>query len=349
VPDVDEQRIEQSVITFAEFMSYDDPDAVTRLLRNGNPGEMDCYLKGIANLATLVEKIAALLRLRLPDDCAKQRAALVVEDMNRIRFKLNLEVPSTALRLHAKGLRVPIHYLIPDTGWTVNRKEPSHALEGTHLDHGDLVRLSKACDIGRRLVRNEWPTRFQHGLKNPVQHLDTINEVWWLSRFVNPTDIQKADRASRGGPLPDWCFTVKGGNTAVRVNLEVKRRCGDIKRHLRLRKRSDLFDDIASKFPNRSLTGINVGAVTIYSAIKDELEEHARQWIEDHPTVDALILWSEQSTCSPPLVFVTRGDLEFLLNDCLCPPDEEDTSGVALFKHLIPNYPGFPCVATFAE
>src|SRR6266478_1976561 len=175
-------------------MSYDNADKLTALLHNGSPDEMDAYLKRIANLATLPEKLVALLRLRIPNDTATRRAAMVVEDMKRIGFELNIEVPRAALRLHANGLRVPIHYLIPDTGWTVNRREPSHALEGTHLDHGDLVRLSKVCEIGRRLIPNEWPTRFRHELTNSLQHLDAVNEVWWLSRFVNPTDIQKPDR-----------------------------------------------------------------------------------------------------------------------------------------------------------
>jgi hypothetical protein len=272
---------------------------------------------------------------------------MVVEDMAAIGLPLRPEVHrGLAQWLHQQGLRIPIQYHIPDTGWTVNHKHHRHALEGSHLDKGDLLRLSKACELGRSLLPNDWPHRFADQLNNPTEHLDAVNEVWWLGRFKDPTDIDKLDTKAQKSPSPDWSFSVRCEGTPLRFRVEVKRRCSDIKRHLALSERTrDLFKDISRKFSRRSLAELNIAAVTLFSQIDSTVTEMTECWLKDEPNLDAVILWSEQSFASPPCVFASRGELHHILETCLSSPDEEDTSGVAVLTRLIPNYAGLPQVA----
>jgi hypothetical protein len=134
---------------------------------------------------------------------------------------------------------------------------------------------------------------------------------------------------------------VRCGGTTLRLRVEVKRRCSDIKRHLAFSKKTNLFDKISPKFSPRSLAELNIAAVTTFSHIDNTVTEMTARWLENEQNLDAVILWSEQSFTSAPLVFASRGEIRHLLRDCLNTPDEEDTSGVAVFKHLISDCLGF--------
>ena len=319
------------------------PMSVHALLENRDPEEIDFYLGEVFKKSNLEEVIQGLLRLRLPEEIAARRAPMVAEDMRAIGFSLRLEVQrGTAQWLHEKGLRIPIQYHIPDTGWTVNRKDPRNALEGTHLDYGDLLRLSKVCEIGRSLVPNDWPHRFADQLNNPSEHLDTVNEVWWLGRFNNPKDVKKLDAKGNKCASPDWSFSVQSGEVPLRLHVEVKRRCSDIKRHLAISNTTELFNKISQKFPHRALTELNIAAVTTFSQIDTSVMETSKRWVESEQNIDAAILWSEQSFRSSPIAVASRGAILDLIRHCLKEPDEEDTSGVGFFRHLIPDFPGFP-------
>jgi hypothetical protein len=324
-------------------MKQEKPTSLNSLLTNRDPEEVDYYLSETFNKHTLEEVILGLLCLRLPEEVAARRASMVAEDMAAIGFSLRLEVQrGSAQWLRQRGLRIPIQYYIPDTGWTVNRKDSRHALEGTHLDKGDLLRLSKVCELGRTLLPNDWPHRFADQLNNPSEHLDAVNEVWWLGRFKDPTDVKKLDTKTQETSSPDWSFSVRYEGTTLRLRVEVKRRCSDIKRHLAFSEKSDLFDKISSKFSQRSLAELNIAGVTTFSQIDNMVAETTTRWLENEPNLDAVILWSEQSFASPALVFVRRGEIQHLLRACLNTPDEEDTSGVAVLQHLVPDYPGLP-------
>lgn len=313
------------------------------IFANRDPEEVDRYLGETFSTQTLEEIILGLLSLRLPVEVAAKRAPMVVEDMATIGFTIRPTVQKgIAMWLHQRGLRIPIQYHIPDTGWTVNRKDPRHALEGSHRDKGDLLRLSKVCELGRSLLPNDWPHRFADRLNNPSEHLDAVNEVWCLGRFNAPTEVRKLDTKSQKVSSPDWSFSVRCEGNTLNLRVEVKRRCSDIKRHLAFSERTNLFDKISSKFPHRSLRELNIAIVTLYSQIDNTVEEMTAAWLNGEPHLDAVILWSEQSNTSPPLAIASRGDIHHLIRDCLNTPDEEDTSGVAVFQHLISDYPGFP-------
>ncbi|MGA7880825.1 MAG: hypothetical protein WCC08_03795 [Terrimicrobiaceae bacterium] len=71
-------------------------------------------------------------------------------------------------------------------------------------------------------------------MKAADQHLDTLNEAWWVSRWhgIDGDSLryeylsQSAAERRRSGspPTVDWSFTIFGGQ--LRVNLEVKNRVG---------------------------------------------------------------------------------------------------------------------------
>lgn len=317
-------------------------ETLTSLFANRDPEELDRYLGETSSKETL-EGIFRLLCLRLPMDVAAARAPMVVEDMATIGFPVVLEVHrGIAGWLHECGLRIPIQYHITDTGWTVNRRDPRHALEGSHLDKGDLLRLSKVCELGRSLLPDDWPRRFADQLNNPSEHLDAVNEIWWLGRFNAPQEVKKLDQKPQKVPSPDWSFSVRLEGTIVNLRVEVKRRCSDIKRHLAFSEGTNLFDKISPKFPRRSLTELNIAAITTYSQIDNSVTEMTASWLWNEPNLDAVILWSEQSLTSPPLVFASRREVQPVLRDCLSALDEEDTSGVAVVRHLIPDCAGLP-------
>ena len=324
-------------------MKHEKTTSLNSLLTNRDPEEVDCYLGETFNKPTLEEVIRGLLCLRLPEEIAARRAPMVVEDMAAIGFPLMLEVQrGIAKWLHQRGLRIPIQYHIRDTGWTVNRKVPSHALEGSHLDKGDLLRLSKVCELGRALLPNDWPHRFADPLNNPNEHLDEVNAVWWLGRFNDPTEVKKLDTKAQKIPSPDWSLSVPYEGNPLRLRVEVKRRCSDIKRHLAFSEKTDLFDKISPKFSQRSIEELNIAAVTTFSQIDNTVTEMTARWLENEQNLDAVILWSEQSFTSPSLLLANRGKIRHILHACLSTPDDEDTSGVAVFKHLIQDFPGFP-------
>jgi hypothetical protein len=324
-------------------MKQERPTSLNSLLTNRDPQEVDDYLGEIFAKQTLEEVILGLLRLRLPEEVAARRASIVAEDRTTIGFPLRLEVQRGIARwLHQRGLRIPIQYHVPDTDWTLNRKDPRHALEGTHLDKGDLLRLSKVCELGRAHLPNDWPHRFADQLNNPSEHLDALNEVWWLGRFRDPTNVKKLDTKTQKVSSPDWSFSVRYDGALVPLRVEVKRRCSDIKRHLELSEKSNLFDKISPKFSQRSLPELNIAVITTFSKIDKTVAEVTTRWLENEPNLDAVILWSEESRASPALVFACKGDIQQLLHARLATPDKEDTSGVAVIQHLTPDYPGLP-------
>ena len=318
-------------------------EKLNSLFANRDPEEVDRYLGETFSKQTLEEVIFRLLCLRLEEEVAARRAPMVVEDMATIGFPLRLEVErGIAKWLHQRGLRIPIQYHIPNTGWTVNQFDPRNALEGSHLDKGDLLRLSKVCELGRSLLPNDWPHRFRDQLNNPSEHLDAVNEVWWLGRFNAPTLVKKLDTKTQKVSSPDWSFSVQCEGNSCKLRVEVKRRCSDIKRHLAFSEKTNLFDKISSKFPRRSLTELNIAVITTYSQIDNTVTEMTARWLENEPALDAVILWSEHSLTSPPLVFASSGEIEHALRICLSTPDEEDTSGVAVVQHLISDHASLP-------
>ena len=300
---------------------------------------LNAYFESIGHLKTLEEKVVHLLMLRLAPDLAVRRAKQVLEDMNAVGLHLNVIVRKDPEAFKRRGLIVQVQYQLSDAGWSINHHDPEFQLDGSELDGGDLFKLCRVCEIGHRLIPDLWPVKLKSGLSSGQHHLDTLNEVWWLNRFKSPTDVFKLDLLEQS--VPDWSFTLSGIEPHITVRLEVKRRPKDIKRHVGLKIHPRLFSDIAHKFPKPNVTGLNLVAITIYSAIDDKINEATCRWLKEHSNIDAVLLWSNQSIESAPAAIASRGEVETMLNNCLKKPDEEDQQMVGIVWHTY-KHPSIP-------
>jgi hypothetical protein len=300
---------------------------------------LNVYMESIGQLQTLEEKIVHLLMLRLTPELAVRRAKQVLEDMSAVGLQLNVTVTKDPEGFKRRGLIVPVQYRLSDAEWSINHHDPEFQLEGSELDSGDLFKLCRVCEIGHRLIPALWPSKFKSDLSSGQHHLDTLNEVWWLSRFKSLDDICKLDLLEQSAP--DWSFALSGMEPKIKVRLEVKRRAKDIKRHVGRKTHSRLFSDIAHKFPKPNMAGLNLVAITIYSAIDDEINEATCRWLREHSNIDAVLLWSNQSITSAPAAIASRGEVETMLTNCLKLPDEEDQQMIGIVWHTY-KHPSIP-------
>jgi hypothetical protein len=83
------------------------------------------------------------------------------------------------------------------------------------------------------LIPELWPKKLRAELRNPTQHLDTLEEVWWLGCWSGIENIRRAEHM-KGGVADDvdWQFTIGnvGFISGLKVNLEVKRLKSDNRR-----------------------------------------------------------------------------------------------------------------------
>lgn len=137
-----------------------------------------------------------------------------------------------------------------------------------------LLYLSKVSEIGQTVIPHLWLSnrRLRDDICRPTQHLDTLNEVWWLSRWQgidagsvqreylarrDEHNLRKKDRATM-----DWRFTVLGDQVAI--NLSVKNRPSTMGSEV-LDKRVYLFDrKEPDAFGESATDEINVLAITAY-------------------------------------------------------------------------------------
>jgi hypothetical protein len=112
---------------------------------------------------------------------AKARAKIVYEDMAKVRFDLQVEHWPVELP-GARRIAVPAYKLI---GSQFNPNAPLdtpdvYKAAGPGLNCGNLLRLSKACKLGRAHLKKAWPSAFATRLRDPNDHLAVIEELLWL-------------------------------------------------------------------------------------------------------------------------------------------------------------------------
>ncbi|BCU77012.1 hypothetical protein llg_17270 [Luteolibacter sp. LG18] len=222
------------------------------------------------------------------------------------------------------------------------------AMEGTSLSRESLLYLSKVSEIGHTIIPHIWPSHSQlrKGLRLGTQHLDTLNEVWWLARWLGiddesvehekTVDCKKENLAKPKPSSVDWKFTVLGNQ--VSINLEVKNRKGTIG-CTPFKKRAYLFGDNPEKsFGISRHDEINVLAITAYhggSISSDEEASLVRSYFEglEAPVVDAVaIIVRCGSNCRisyEKLYFPSNRDLankDSILRIAFNPMDREDHS-----------------------
>jgi hypothetical protein len=267
---------------------------------------------------------------------AKERSAMVHNDMKTVRFALRL---GTSWPVQTQGFE-PI--------WI-----PSYHLEGTMygpeadpdgdnnrdaagplINCGEFVRLSKACMLGRKLLSpGDWPQKFASKLRDSQQHLSTIEEILWLGRWHAPQNVEMTYKQNpSSGKDIDWRFTCCGQT----INLEVKYRMRDwlgiVDGHHFSRNFNSYFNDVEGKFGPRTGGELNIVGITTFTPPDRGLQACTERFLGTHPEIDAVIFWSiHDPNGKRPDIHARQPDLIKML---FKGGDREDNLFCAPIRHL---------------
>lgn len=280
--------------------------------------------------AQLESEIQAHLEFcNIAADVAARRAPLTAAALVASGFDLRFH------RNLVSNHRIPtVEYEIPDKRSSIDKARKAdqilNYLGGTWLDRGDLLFLSIVAEAANRVFGSDWLHRFRDDIRNPTQHLDVLNELWWLSRFRSPTEIEFAYPLSPPTDV-DWRFKAGG----LTINLEVKRRRKDLLRAIYGLRNKDIFADIYPKFIPTA-DAINVVAITLYGGIDRFIQEITATWLtsdDNGDRLDAVLLWSpfQRSGRSFDLQIATERGKQ--LKNLVHPPSAEEESLVLLTTH----------------
>ena len=309
-----------------------------------------------AIFALLEQEAGGLLREGvLSTEDLMRRASLLAADLKIIApKKFHVLPPRTVVPPGSDLFFILVEYGFDGTEYDINNSDDPFKIDknvknmdGSGLDRESLLYLSKVSEIGHTLIPDLWPldADIRQKLKTGSQHLNTLNEIWWLSRWhgidegsiqadvVIRTDIVSTRK--KKAPDVDWSFTVLGGQ--MRINLEVKNRPGT-KGSQPFSKNTYLFSDKPEeKFRPSASEEINVLAVTAYHGghipENDEasMVENYLNSLSD-PAIDAVALMVKGSNGSyEKLYFPTNRELnkkDLILKALFKPMDSEDHSYV---------------------
>jgi hypothetical protein len=306
-----------------------------------------------------IELIVKLLMAgSLKESDARERAPLILEDFEWIDFD--------SLKLSARPFPVDnnnldIAFVIPEysfgpTGFTIESAEQATEIRaewmgGTGLDRGHLQLFSIVSVIARRLIPHYWhmPCKLRESLRNPTQHLNTIEEIWWLDRWKNPQNIRSSQKLIQGSNRDvDWTFNL--GIETISVNFEVKRLVGDCLRHVRGRSfKADWLAEFCNKkvipkFRPSEEHEVNVLGISLFGKISREVQLAIGEWLIGQAHIDAVIISSRESRKSSCFDWHFRNPKAQGLRQFLNGPTAEDQGLV--FGLVVPiDIPGFPNIA----
>jgi hypothetical protein len=313
------------------------------------------------------QQIETLLKLGSIDAAeAHRRASILADDIKQIgfdTFRLSCRpypVPSVGGRIIATPLP---EYHFGDTGFSVQKARNSHDdfstwIGGTGLDRGHLQFFSKASKLGHTLIPQFWTKKLRAELRNPTQHLDTLEEVWWLGCWSGIENIRRAEpMQSDCADDIDWQFTVgnTGFSSALKVNLEVKRLKSDNKRQARGREMNAhefaqfCSDQVLKKFRPSQADEVNVLAISLFGEIDGNVQRVISEWLlsnensDSHgaPLIDAVLLAARESRRRSSSDKQLRNEKAKLIKSYFRGPDAEDESLFFVFDvpYKIPGLP----------
>ena len=240
----------------------------------------------------------------LSQEAARQRARWVYEDMAAVKFDLQLHTQPFPFP-DGEALGIPQYRIV---GSRYNAIEPTKGHEmfrgqGSGLDCLDLLKLSRACEIGHTLLKHKnWPRSQGDKLRSPSDHVPTIEEILWLGRWRNPEDVDIEKKLVPGRSTNVDLFFRSAG---LSVNMEVKYRPrtwlpradgGFAGKDLR-----SLFEDLEGKFPEEVPPDtLNVVALTILAPVDDAFGQYATRFLEQHPEISLVVVWTEGANLRPP-------------------------------------------------
>lgn len=270
----------------------------------------------------------------LRTDEAKARAQMVFEDMIKVRFDLQLEYWNVELPGH-QPVGVPAYKLVgsqfnPDG----SLDEPDvYKAAGPGLNCGHLLRLSKACKLGRAILKKAWPNLFATRLRDPNDHLAVVEELIWLGYWESVKDVQRSYKQSAdSNKNVDWRFTC----CDQVINLEVKYRrrdwIGIVDGPYFSRDFDSYFEDCEGKFGPQKNGELNIIGITTLAPPDEGLRRTIERFLSDHPYVDGIILWSFHAPAGEsPEIHSCKADLIRLL---FTEGDAEDRLRISPIRHL---------------
>lgn len=316
---------------------------------NSDSDAGDSSEDGKSETLLTVEKL--LIAGGTPIGSAKRRAAILQSEISRLRLPVTFLMPRTIrIGQYPDGSDLfadLVEYQVGDTGFSVeNAVEPKITAlntSGTNFDRGILTYLARVLELSRILLPENIRNRkwFREGLADPGQHLNALNEIWWLRWWKGADRIQGNVRLHEDSNVDvDWQFEME--DASIKVNLEVKRRPSDVRRLVpgsRVGMKSLFEDGLQSgagvpKFSPSSAGTVNVLAITIYCPLNGEVEAAGNEFVDrNNLNVDAVAIWSW--TGPPHFSFCTGGSASKAdqLRDHLAPSDEEDEQEIHFLWH----------------
>jgi hypothetical protein len=308
------------------------------------------------NLPSL-ESIEKLLKAgALEQKEARRRAPLVFEDFEWIGFK--------SLRLGARPSPLCSPFCIPEyhfgnTGFSVDYAEQAKEIKsewigGTGLDRGHLQLFSRVSLIARELLPDIWHKsgKLRHCLRDPAQHLNTVEEICWLDRWRAPKNIESSKNVrSDANTDVDWQFCLgEDPKNQIVVNLEVKRLIGDVLRHVRGRSFKPewferfCFESVIPKFKPSQEYEVNVLALSLFGEINRDVQMVIGEWLGKHQgPIDAVLVSSRESRRRSCFDWHFRSQKAAKMKGFLKEPSPEEQSWI--FDLLVPiDFPGIPSI-----
>lgn len=311
----------------------------------------------------LIEAAGAMYeRNILTDERLKQRAIWLHQDLKELKWENFRILPTQVINPPGMGMIPIVQYEWGQDQFSIDKAEPfkksrpAEDAEGSFLSRENLTWLGRVSEIGHTLIPHLWlgDKRLRQDVGEKNQHLDTLQEVWWLSRWhgIEEESIKREHlmrRSGKGSSTVDWRFSIRGAG--ITINLSVKNRKGTAvsKAH---KKRLNLFDGKeVAPFTASGPDEINVLAVTAYHGgllTANEQRELVTDFLKRNQAVDAVVIWVRISMgkASPGtldgglhLYFPENRPLErkdqILRVLCKQEIDIEDSASVGIIRHAI--------------
>lgn len=294
----------------------------------------------------------------LGEEEAQIRAPLVCEDFEWIDFDtLSFNVRSCPVFDGKQVLEIAIpEYHFGETRHSIDSAEHAEVIKiegmgGTGIDRGHLLFFSRVSEIARRTIPHYWlkPCKLRDSLRNPTQHLDTMEEIWWLERWKSPKNIKGSIKLNQCSDADvDWTFTL--GGDALTVNIEVKRLVGDCVRHVTERTfKIDWFEKFCDKKVNPKFRAskdneVNVLGLSLFGEITREVQLVISEWLTNRQDlIDAVLIVTREARRKSCFDVQLRNGKARLMKSFLNEPSLEDQS--LAYSLTVPvKIPGIPSI-----
>lgn len=240
-------------------------------------------------------------------DSAREGAARVLDDIRRFGlagFRLGERFQTR--------LGPVVEYVFGSTAYSIENARPQNAPNFrqsaygvTQLNSENILFLYRVSEIAHQFIPELWlnPSEDLRGkVGAPKQHLDSLNEIWWLACWKGAFSVQPDVRLIEGSEMDiDWRLAWDFGfGSELAVNLEVKRRA-DIFRMVgaefdfREIFEAGVIKDGRSKFRPSGPSEVNVLGITLLGEIDHDVQKEAAEWLKTRDDIDAILLFTRFS------------------------------------------------------